>query len=185
MCAVAVRAHPGWCFWGSRCAGICPTRSAQLLSPHYPLWTRTDIISFSVSLSPHLPPPSPSCTIYHPCLFLSFCLPESTSISVLSLFPLSTRSPPPPPLDWLSLWWRPLGDTACRTWFCGSGLLTATGSRRQLWQAWGSQSGKESIFIRPSISPWRMILALSPLAVYLSPPSVPLSHLWGGLLLSS
>lgn len=45
------------------------------------------------SLSPHLPPPSPACIIHHPCLFLSFCLPESTSISVLSLFPLSTSSP--------------------------------------------------------------------------------------------
>lgn len=116
------------------------TRSAQLLSPHYPLWTRTEIISFSVSLSPHLPPPSPSCIIYHPCLFLSFRLPESTSISVLFLVPLSTSSPPS--LDWLFLWRLLLGDTACRTWFCGSGLLTATGRRRQVWQGWGSQSGK-------------------------------------------
>lgn len=36
---------------------------------------------------------SPSCIIYHPCLFLSFGLPEPTSISVLSPFSLSTSCP--------------------------------------------------------------------------------------------
>lgn len=55
-------------------------------------------------------------------------------------FPLSCQHVFPPSLDWLFLWRLLLGDTACRTWFCGSGLLTATGSRRQVWQGWGSQS---------------------------------------------
>lgn len=37
-------------------AGICHTGSAQRRSPHYPLWTRTDVISLSVSLSSLFPP---------------------------------------------------------------------------------------------------------------------------------
>lgn len=149
MCAVAVRAHPGWCFWGSRCAGICPTGSAQLLSPHYPLWTRTAIISFSVSPSlhiylPHLPLASSITRVF---FYLSVYLNLLLFLFIPSF--LSARLSPPS-LDWLFLWRLLLGDIACRTWFCGSGLLTATGSRRQVWQGWRSQSWKRSIFIRPS-----------------------------------
>lgn len=91
--------HPLWCFWGSRCAGICPTGSAQLLSPHYPLRTRTDVISFSVSRSTFTPPVLHRLSLMS---LLSFCLPESTLIPVLSLFSPNKSGPS---LDWLSLWW--------------------------------------------------------------------------------
>lgn len=73
--------------------GICHTGSAQLHSPHYPLWTRTDVISLSVSLPPALLP--------------SLCLSLASSFSLL-LFYLSVYlnlilflsflfMPPPPP----------------------------------------------------------------------------------------
>lgn len=74
--------------------GICHTGSAQRHSPHYPLWTRTDVISLSVSLPPITLSPSPpfplslshSCISFLSFLFLPFCLPESSSIFVLSWF---------------------------------------------------------------------------------------------------
>lgn len=129
--------HPTWCFWGSRCAGICPTGAAQLLSPHYPLWTRTDIISFSVSLSTFTSPRP----LLHHLSPMSFFIFVYLNLLLFLFFPsfLSARLPP---VSGVIIPVVLLGDTACHPWFCGSGLLTATGSKRQVWQGWGSQSGK-------------------------------------------
>lgn len=68
--------------------GICHCGSAQLHSPHYPLWTRTDVISLSVTPpSPlPLPFPLPVSLLHHFSLLLPFCLPTSLSIFVPSWF---------------------------------------------------------------------------------------------------
>lgn len=58
--------------------GICHAGSAQLHSPHYPLWTRTDVISLSLSLSTLTSSPSP--------LFTSICLTLASSISPVFYF---------------------------------------------------------------------------------------------------
>lgn len=97
-------------------AGICHTGSAQLRSPHYPLWTRTGVISFSVSPPPSSPPPlslplflSPSCIIP-----LSFLVYLNLFLSSLFRFydSITSHPPSPPcilspspgslPVDWLA-----------------------------------------------------------------------------------
>lgn len=118
-------------------AGICHTGSAELHSPHYPLWTRTDVISLSVSLSlsSSLPffylPLSHSCIIYLSSRFLPFRLPESIFVLAVphpspSLFPLfppaASRSLPAGGL--ISLVCRRccwVTEHACHAWFGGLG----------------------------------------------------------------
>lgn len=75
---------------------ICNTWSAQLHSLHYPLWTRADIIAFSVSpiiSSPLFFPPS--VPLLHHLSLLSFLtfLPASCPIFVACFLPLSRSIP--------------------------------------------------------------------------------------------
>lgn len=106
------------------CAGICHTGSAQLRSPHYPLWTRTDVISLSVCLSPPFPL-SHTCiisrffsTLLSTCILLYFC-------AVFPACALSLSHSPSPACALISLlcccgcsW---VTQPGCHTWFGGLG----------------------------------------------------------------
>lgn len=131
-------------------AGICHTGSAQRRSPHYPLWTRTDVISLSVSLS-SLFPPSFCLTLasflslsppffFYLSVYLNLILFLSSFLTLhplsLSLFdPLSYIVSLSSACGLISLvccWCCLVTEPACHAWVGGLGWLTVTWRRAGL-----------------------------------------------------